>query len=268
MKILLTNDDSHRSPLLACILEILKGFAEVSLVVPHHEQSWTGKALTRFSSLHAHEIELFGHSGFAVSGTPADCVNLGIHNLIESKPDLIVSGINAGYNTGLGFLLSSGTVGACFEGNIAGIPAIAFSQAFDSETRNQYAADYHIAETRMASFRKVYENFIPKFVNWVHALPKEQGAFPVTWNVNFPVELRPTDNIRQCRLGHTRYGKSFEEKGVFSPNGLRAFSHELTQIIRDSDSECDSELVAKGVIALTPLDLKVLGQSKVSDFTL
>ena len=59
-----------------------------------------------------------------MTGTPADCVNLGIYNLLESKPDIVVSGVNLGFNTGLGFLLASGTVGACFEANIAGLPGL------------------------------------------------------------------------------------------------------------------------------------------------
>jgi len=64
----------------------------------------------------------------ALDGTPADCADIGIYHLFESRPDLLISGINTGGNEGLGFLLSSGTVGACLEANIAGLPAVALSQ--------------------------------------------------------------------------------------------------------------------------------------------
>ncbi len=136
MKILITNDDSHRSPLLQFAISYFSRFGDVSIVVPLHEQSWTGKCVTRFDPVHAQEVELFGRKAFTVSGRPADCVNVGVYNLLDQRPDLVVSGINAGFNMGIGFVLSSGTVGACLEANIADIPAIALSQSFDVATRD------------------------------------------------------------------------------------------------------------------------------------
>ena len=134
-------------------VEHFSALGEVSLVVPLHEQSWTGKSMTRFNPVIAQKAELFGRPATFVSGTPADCVNLAIHNLLDRKPDLVVSGINAGFNMGLGFILSSGTVGACLEANLAGVPAIAISQAFDTATRNAYTADYMIEPVRLQAFR-------------------------------------------------------------------------------------------------------------------
>jgi 5'-nucleotidase len=72
---------------------------------------------------------------FAVGGFPADCTNLGVHSLFDTPPELVVSGVNIGLNVGLGFFLSSGTVGAAMEGWIAGIPAIALSVGRVGEDR-------------------------------------------------------------------------------------------------------------------------------------
>ncbi len=63
--------------------------------MPLQEQSWTGKCVTRFDPAHAQELELFGRKALTVSGRPADCVNLAVYNLLDEKPDLVVSGINA-----------------------------------------------------------------------------------------------------------------------------------------------------------------------------
>jgi len=126
--LLLTNDDSHDSPLFLHAIAALSRLGDVTIVVPATEQSWKGKSMTRYGALYVERIDLHGRAAWSVTGTPADCVNLGIYNLLPAPPDVVVSGINIGKNVGLGFLFSSGTVGACLEANIAGLPALALSQ--------------------------------------------------------------------------------------------------------------------------------------------
>ena len=106
-KILLTNDDSHDSPLFHYAIDALKQLGELEIAVPATEQSWKGKAMTRFGNLYAERIEIHGVPAWSISGTPADCVNLAIYNLLAEKPDIIVSGTNIGKNTGLSFMFSS-----------------------------------------------------------------------------------------------------------------------------------------------------------------
>ena len=103
MRILLTNDDSHDSPLFHYTIEALSLIGDVDIVVPATEQSWKGKAMTRVGGLKVEDIDLFGTLGKSVTGTPADCVNLAIHNLLEHRPDVVVSGTNIGKNVGVGF---------------------------------------------------------------------------------------------------------------------------------------------------------------------
>lgn len=259
MKILITNDDSHRSPLLRFAVEYFSQFGEVSIVVPLHEQSWTAKCVSRFDPVHVQEIEIFGRRAYAAAGRPADCVSLGVFNLFDSMPDLVVSGINAGFNMGLGFVLSSGTVGACLEANLAGVPAIALSQAFDVATRDEYIVDYLIPESTLSRFETQMRAILDKAVGVLFAdrLKKRVLEHPITWNLNFPFELNAPDLIRYAPLGKARYGKCFVEEPD-SMVATRTFRHRALELIPDPAPGIDSALVRAGVATLTPISLWTL----------
>lgn len=124
---LLTNDDGVDSPALLPFAKALSEVGPLKVVVPAQERSWVGKAITRFDEIRVERIVREGIEFFVADGYPADCTQLGVYSLFEAKPDMVLSGINIGLNQGLGFLLSSGTVGAAAEGWVAGLPAIAFS---------------------------------------------------------------------------------------------------------------------------------------------
>lgn len=259
MRILITNDDSHRSPLLRLAVSYFSQFGEVSIVVPLHEQSWTGKCVSRFEPVHVKEIELFGHRAYTVSGRPADCVSLGVFNIFDQKPDLVVSGINAGFNMGLGFVLSSGTVGACLEANLAGIPAIALSQAFDVATRDEYIVDYLIPEATMAKFEGQILKILDKAMGILFADVRKERVLehPITWNLNFPFDLQAPDVVRYAALGKARYGRCFEEESSGSPS-VRTFHHRAIEVISDPNPDIDSTLVREGVATLSPISLWTL----------
>ena len=125
--VLLTNDDGPDSPALTPLVRELSQVAEVTVLVPRREYSWSSKTMSRFARIELCRQERDGVEFLTADGSPADCANLGIHNLRDRKPDLVVSGINIGANAGLSFLLSSGTVGAAVEGMLSGVPAAAFS---------------------------------------------------------------------------------------------------------------------------------------------
>jgi len=125
--ILVTNDDGVDSPALPAMVRALAERWPVRAVVPSQERSWIGKAISRWEDIRVERIERDGVEIHSVDGFPADCTQLGVHSLFEEKPEMVVSGINVGFNHGLAFFLSSGTVGAACEGWIAGLPAIAFS---------------------------------------------------------------------------------------------------------------------------------------------
>ena len=98
--ILVTNDDGFESPALLPLLRALGGeHRRVHALVPNGERSWIGKAVTRFDPIAVEARRLEDVLIHTATGTPADCVNLGVHSVFEERPDLVVSGINVGLNT-------------------------------------------------------------------------------------------------------------------------------------------------------------------------
>lgn len=127
MNILLTNDDGILAPGLQALHARLAPRHAVVVVAPDQERSAVGHGITLHHPLRALPVSLNAHfKGFAVSGTPADCVKLGIHDLLTLRPDLVLSGINPGANVGVN-INYSGTVAAAKEAALCGLPAIAVS---------------------------------------------------------------------------------------------------------------------------------------------
>ncbi|MCA9512212.1 MAG: 5'/3'-nucleotidase SurE [Myxococcales bacterium] len=126
-RLLVSNDDGIDSPALPPLLRALAALGEVRCVVPDGQRSWIGASVSRFATVRVSPVELDGRLVHACSGTPADCVNLGIHSLYDDAPDLVVSGINLGLNHGDAFITSSGTIGAAAEAVASGLPAVAAS---------------------------------------------------------------------------------------------------------------------------------------------
>ncbi|MGQ9689621.1 MAG: 5'/3'-nucleotidase SurE [Desulfobaccales bacterium] len=126
MKILITNDDGIHAPGLAALYKELCSFGKVTVVAPESEQSAVGHAISLNQPLRVRQVSLDSITGWAVSGTPADCVKIAIAELLPQLPDLVVSGINLGPNVGIN-VLYSGTVSAATEAAILGVRGLAFS---------------------------------------------------------------------------------------------------------------------------------------------
>ena len=123
MRILISNDDGIESPGILALAQEMASLAEVFVVAPHRERSTAGHSLTLHKPLRVIEVR---PKYFAVTGTPADCVYMGVHSVLDTKPDFILSGINAGANLGTD-VHYSGTVAAAREGALLNIPSYAFS---------------------------------------------------------------------------------------------------------------------------------------------
>jgi len=123
MRIVVTNDDGYRSDGLIALAESLKRIGDVTVVAPIEEASAIGHALTL---RHPLRLERITDRIFAVDGTPTDCVNVAVTQVLKTLPDLIVSGINKGWNLG-DDVTYSGTVAGALEAALLGIPAIAVS---------------------------------------------------------------------------------------------------------------------------------------------
>ncbi|MEA2003700.1 MAG: 5'/3'-nucleotidase SurE, partial [archaeon] len=110
-EILLTNDDGHSSVGFFPLLRELSKEFTVTAVAPSSQRSWAGKSISFHNEIELEKIKVGDYDGYSCSGTPADCVQIGLYNVLERKPGLVVSGINLGNNAGHGRILSSGTVG-------------------------------------------------------------------------------------------------------------------------------------------------------------
>jgi 5'-nucleotidase len=137
---LVTNDDGIESAFLHQLVAALLPNFQVSVAAPAFEQSWSGRSMTRHGEIeviHSPSIFPTGVEAWAISGTPSDCVNIALGNLLTEKPDIVLSGINIGFNTTEALILSSGTIAGAIEGSTWGLPAIAFSQCVPNHLFNQ-----------------------------------------------------------------------------------------------------------------------------------
>ena len=141
-RILVTNDDGYRSDGIRLLANALKAVGDVTIVAPVDEKSAIGHALTL---RHPLRLEAIGDDVFGVDGTPTDCVNIAVTQVFKGLPDLIVSGINKGYNLG-DDVTYSGTVSGALEGALLGVPSIAVSLR---ATRGAY--DFHYAARAAAT---------------------------------------------------------------------------------------------------------------------
>ncbi len=250
LTILLTNDDSHDSPLFHHTITALARIGNVEIVVPAAEQSWKGKAMTRVGPLYVDRIDLHGTPAWSVTGTPADCVNIAIHNLLTERPDIVVSGTNIGKNVGTGFIFSSGTVGACFEANIAGLPALALSQELAPAQFQQWMEKRSFLPQTAAELSLGLERMIP--LVWREYYSRTDLP-PTTWNINFPAVSDDDVRIVNARIGHTFYDRCFTQTGD-------QFHHNMSMARVDQSPDTDDCVVCAGNISATEIDIRVLGQ--------
>jgi 5'-nucleotidase len=254
--LLLVNDDGAQSPFLLPLAQKLSALAEVRIAVPLHEKSWTGKAMTRHGKLRV--TPLTGHAwpGFerfraaAVDGTPSDCANLGIHQLFDSEPDWVVSGINIGLNAGLNFIVNSGTVGAAFEAALSGIPAVAFSMHMPRDLYDQWIAERRLTGERAErAIEQATSRAAAMFATLLErGLP--EGAMVL--NVNFPQNLAPDTPVRWAPVENNRYGS------LFAKDGDGYFHSYRGDAWRDASVLGDKAVVERGEIAVSALTLAAM----------
>ncbi len=245
-RVLVTNDDGADSPLLVPLLSELSKLAELCVVVPSAECSWTSKSMSRFEPLVLAEIECGGFPVQTLTGKPADCAHIGIHNLCSPKPALVVSGINMGVNSGLAFTLSSGTIGAAVEGFLAGVPSAAFS--------------LELPEPAFALWRRCrqLDPALDALVAAVAAVTADvaaeilRGGLPTGADmiaVNMPASTKRESPRCLTGLAKTSYGPLFARR-----EDDRHFAYHSCQLQLVGDgANSDVEALAHGAVAITPL---------------
>lgn len=129
MKALISNDDGITASGILAAKKAVENLCDTCVVAPETQQSGIGHALTLYEPLRVNDYTLRdGSIGYGVSGTPTDAVTIGMFEILDKKPDIMISGINTGFNIGQAELTTSGTLGAAIEAASFGIPSIAISQ--------------------------------------------------------------------------------------------------------------------------------------------
>ncbi len=240
--ILVCNDDGIFSPGILALADVADEFGQVEIIAPDREQSAVGHAITVSTPLRSRSFQIDGRfHGQAVTGTPADSVKLGHDQLLDRKPDLVVSGINHGSNAGIN-ILYSGTVSAATEGTILGYPSIAISCTdFDEE------ADLSGAKN---AARKVIDYVLTK------GLPKG-----VTLNLNVPAG--PLKGIKWARQANSRYVEEFE--GRVDPNNKSYYWLTGKMELLDEGDDLDIKVLEKGYASLTPIQYDMTAYSLMEE---
>ena len=225
-RILVTNDDGFRSDGIMALADALKSIGEVTIVAPIEEASAIGHALTLRRPL---RLESVGEGIYTVDGTPTDCVNMAITQVFKGLPDLVVSGINKGWNLG-DDVTYSGTVAGALEGALLGVPSLAVSLR---QTRGEYDFSYaaHAAATLA---RAILQRPLPPRTFLNVNVPKGQ-----------PKGYRATV---QAKRNHVT---SIAER--HDPKGRPYFWIEEGQNEWHPHDRSDYELVRDGYVSVTPL---------------
>ena len=225
-RILVTNDDGVHSEGIHALAQVLEPLGEVIIVAPIQEASAIGHALTLRRPLRLEPIKA---GVFAVDGTPTDCVNVAIAQVLNGLPDLVVSGINKGWNLG-DDITYSGTVAGALEGALLGIPSIAVSLR---ATRGEY--DFSHAARTAASFADA-----------VLRRPLPPRTF---LNINVPKGLPKGHRVTvQAKRNHLT---SVAER--HDPKGRPYYWIEEGENAWHADERSDYHVVRAGYVSVTPL---------------
>jgi 5'-nucleotidase len=234
LRILLTNDDGIDSPGLEALHDSLKDFAILTVVAPEVEQSAVSHAISSLNLIRLRNVKRDHFEGIAVKGTPADCIKIALRNILQEKPDLIISGINVGANIATN-ILYSGTVAAAKEGALFGIKSIAISI---SRTKG---IDFTFAKKFVNSFIK---NYIEEF-----SIPPK-----TILNVNIPAcPENEIEGIEFTRQGKSIFVEKYEERLDFKgnlfylPDGSMDFKYDYEKF------PSDDYIINQKKISITPL---------------
>jgi 5'-nucleotidase len=247
MRYLLTNDDGIYARGLEALYRELSRDAECLVVAPEVEQSAVGHAITLLRPLMVRKARKNGRFiGYAVAGTPADCVKIGVRELAGGAVDLVVSGINLGANVGIN-VLYSGTVSAATEGSIMGVPSVAVSLDTHRE------ADFAFA----ARFARKICKFILS-----HPFPKN-----LSLNVNIPaIPEERIKGVAVVKQGRARLIENFEKRVDPRENTYYWLSGE-TQPAPTEEADSDISALRKGWVTITPLDCDLTRQDMMGELS-
>lgn len=230
MRILLSNDDGYFAPGLAALAEALAGLGDVVVVAPEQNRSGASNSLTLDRPLF---LKQAANGFYFVNGTPTDCVHLAVTGMLDTLPDIIVSGINNGANMG-DDTIYSGTVAAATEGFLLGIPSIAISMtSFEGKNYN--------------SAGLVARDLVGRFI-------RNPIREPVLLNVNVPdIPHAELKGIEVTRLG--RRHKAEAVVRMMSPRNETVYWVGAAGAAADAGPGTDFNAIERGCVSITPLQI-------------
>ena len=230
--IILSNDDGFNAEGMRALRKEIARFTEVVIVAPETEQSAMGHAITLLEPLKVRKVWENGEFlGYAVKGTPADCVKIAITELLDEPPEMVVSGINLGGNLGT-CVIYSGTVSAATEACIMGVPAIAVSLDTFENPDFQPAAE-----------------FIAKLIPYLRKNPIPDG---VVLNINVPpIPKDQIAGVAVTRQGKSRVIETFDKRVDPRNNTYYWLAGEMR--FDEIDEGTDCEMISKNYISITPI---------------
>ncbi len=254
MRILITNDDGINAEGLGILLAIAGQVAgptgEVWTVAPAFEQSGVGHCI---SYTHPTMIAKMGERRFAAEGSPADCVLAGLHDVMkEAPPDLVLSGVNRGNNSGENTMYS-GTVGGAMEAALQGLPAIAMSQFYgpgNVELENQF-------EAAAAFGARLVQDLLDRG-DWGN-----NGGYRTFYNVNFPALPAAQVKGRKVTIQGLRPGTRFTVEPTKAPSGRRFLWVRGGEQDVPTGAGTDVQANIDGYISVTPMRADLTAHDRV-----
>lgn len=247
MHILVSNDDGYRAPGIQALARAMRRFGRVTVVAPEHNHSGASNSLTLNRPLTVEHMP--GDNLYVVSGTPSDCVHVALTGLLDTRPDLVVSGINCGANMG-DDTMYSGTVAAAIEGHLFGVPSIAFSQTDKGWAELDSAAAVAAA---------VVERLLPRVTEGAGGV----RTAPLL-NVNIP--NMPRERLKGIRT--TRLGKRLSAESVIremSPRGFPIYWLGAAGRPADAAEDTDFWATAHGWVSVTPLQIDLTNYGRIHE---
>lgn len=233
--ILVTNDDSITAKGVHELIRSLQHLGEVVCVCPELPQSGMSMALTVNNSLRVKQLEDYhGAKMYQVNGTPVDCVKIAVDNLLNRKPDIVVSGINHGSNAAIN-VVYSGTMGAAFEGCAYGIPSVGFSLTSHKEDAD-FSACYPVVDKIV---RLVLENGLPE---------------GICLNVNMPYGVNEYKEMRVTKGCRGRWNDRYDE---YRDPANRPFYWLAGNFINEEpeNEDTDEWCLNHGIVSVVPVKL-------------
>ena len=232
--ILVTNDDGISAPGIRTLISIMNEIGDVVVVAPDSPQSAMGHAITINSTLECNKVKIDDgpQIEYSCSGTPADCVKIAVHEILDKKPDICVSGINHGTNSSIN-VTYSGTMSAAREASIIGIPAIGFSLLDYS-----WKADFN-------PIKKLIKKITLKGLS--NGIPKD-----IALNINFPkLDEDEIKGVKICTQAKAHWIEKFDKR--INPQGREYYWLTGEFINNDPSKNTDEWALKNGYVSIVPV---------------